>query len=439
MMEEWRDIPGYEGSYQVSNLGRVKSLSRIINKKKYSFFKKEKYLPGEKEISGYLQVALYKNDIGKVFKVFRGVASSGSLITTVLSVQSATQVTLNATNSSGSNITSGRALYGTNDQTAIQDAINACDDGGGGTVFFPNGNYIVTGAPQSTITYNAVSYNANCILFIPYKSVNDYERTHIVIKGETRPNFTASSYLNNTGPKPYFNGGVNIISTYKGTGIGKSGVFGWLYSGSLFSYNYASFKDISIFVDAGLANNGPGVGGINGQYSPSVIAEFLLIGHDEMLYESVQPLNDCNGISTTLTNSDSMNQIRNCFCYGFDFGFRVGEHTVLDHTQAFGCNNGYGFIAGYHSIHGQRVMSVGCISQIQIIGACSFIIDNFDVEAITAAFGPSGRWYEYALGVNDFTNLGAGKLNYLVIKANFGKDNSIWNKSGGTGVTATAI
>jgi len=29
-MEEWRDIPGYEGSYQVSDLGRVKSLARII-------------------------------------------------------------------------------------------------------------------------------------------------------------------------------------------------------------------------------------------------------------------------------------------------------------------------------------------------------------------------------------------------------------------------
>lgn len=30
-MEEWRDIQGYEGLYQVSNYGRVKSLERIKN------------------------------------------------------------------------------------------------------------------------------------------------------------------------------------------------------------------------------------------------------------------------------------------------------------------------------------------------------------------------------------------------------------------------
>ena len=29
-VEIWRDIPGYEGSYQVSSLGRVRSLPRVI-------------------------------------------------------------------------------------------------------------------------------------------------------------------------------------------------------------------------------------------------------------------------------------------------------------------------------------------------------------------------------------------------------------------------
>ena len=31
-VEQWKDIPDYEGYYQISNLGRVKSLERILIK-----------------------------------------------------------------------------------------------------------------------------------------------------------------------------------------------------------------------------------------------------------------------------------------------------------------------------------------------------------------------------------------------------------------------
>lgn len=31
LKEEWKDVGGYEGSYQVSNLGRVRSLDRLVN------------------------------------------------------------------------------------------------------------------------------------------------------------------------------------------------------------------------------------------------------------------------------------------------------------------------------------------------------------------------------------------------------------------------
>jgi hypothetical protein len=45
MEEIWKDIPGYEEKYEVSNLGRVKSLERIILKNgKHPFISKEKIL-----------------------------------------------------------------------------------------------------------------------------------------------------------------------------------------------------------------------------------------------------------------------------------------------------------------------------------------------------------------------------------------------------------
>lgn len=62
-MEEWRDIKGYEGLYQVSSEGRVKSLDRIIKHKNRwgiigTMKLKGKILKGGKFPNGYLFVVL---------------------------------------------------------------------------------------------------------------------------------------------------------------------------------------------------------------------------------------------------------------------------------------------------------------------------------------------------------------------------------------------
>jgi len=44
MSEIWKDIPGYKGYYQVSNLGRVKSLSRIVKNRQGEYLTKEMIL-----------------------------------------------------------------------------------------------------------------------------------------------------------------------------------------------------------------------------------------------------------------------------------------------------------------------------------------------------------------------------------------------------------
>lgn len=73
--EVWKDIKGYEGLYQISNLGNIKSLDRIVNCP----------LNGERIIKGcllktynlkqgYLAIKLFKNNIGKAFQVHRLIA-----------------------------------------------------------------------------------------------------------------------------------------------------------------------------------------------------------------------------------------------------------------------------------------------------------------------------------------------------------------------------
>lgn len=67
-MEIWRDVVGYEGLYQVSSLGRVKSLERYVLHKKsdprYGYrHRKEKILVAfERNQVGHLAVNLYKDE-----------------------------------------------------------------------------------------------------------------------------------------------------------------------------------------------------------------------------------------------------------------------------------------------------------------------------------------------------------------------------------------
>lgn len=56
--EIWKDIEGYEGSYQVSNLGRVKSLSRVIKWSNSYRRVKEKIRSLSKGKEGYLYITL---------------------------------------------------------------------------------------------------------------------------------------------------------------------------------------------------------------------------------------------------------------------------------------------------------------------------------------------------------------------------------------------
>ena len=65
--ELWKDIKDFEGLYQISNLGNIKSLPKKHNLKNgHSYIQKEQILKPFKNNKGYLQIALVKN--GKHYK-----------------------------------------------------------------------------------------------------------------------------------------------------------------------------------------------------------------------------------------------------------------------------------------------------------------------------------------------------------------------------------
>lgn len=79
MGEIWKDIPQYEGIYQASNLGRIKSLKRIAKKEyKGNRVVKEKIMRGTPNEDGYLKVhfKIKEKNINKVLFIHRLVAQT---------------------------------------------------------------------------------------------------------------------------------------------------------------------------------------------------------------------------------------------------------------------------------------------------------------------------------------------------------------------------
>ena len=72
-MEIWKEVKGFE-DYEISNLGRVKSLARIVTTVKGSRNYKEKFLKPSISGCGYLKVNLYKDTKAKTKKIHKLVA-----------------------------------------------------------------------------------------------------------------------------------------------------------------------------------------------------------------------------------------------------------------------------------------------------------------------------------------------------------------------------
>ncbi len=72
--EAWKNVPGYELNYMVSNLGRIKSLSRIVERGSNSYRKKETILAQTITQKGYLIVELSALGHTRIFYIHKLVA-----------------------------------------------------------------------------------------------------------------------------------------------------------------------------------------------------------------------------------------------------------------------------------------------------------------------------------------------------------------------------
>lgn len=81
MIEEWRPVRGFEGRYEVSSLGNVRSLAKVLpfrSKRGRWFTRRTKTAPIAKNLmnAGYHVVHLYRDDVRTVRTVHSVVAEA---------------------------------------------------------------------------------------------------------------------------------------------------------------------------------------------------------------------------------------------------------------------------------------------------------------------------------------------------------------------------
>ena len=74
--EIWKDVIGYEGLYQISNTGRIKSLEKYVKNHNKLLKKSEKILKPQIIKKGYLRIGLSKENVSKKFLIHRLVAET---------------------------------------------------------------------------------------------------------------------------------------------------------------------------------------------------------------------------------------------------------------------------------------------------------------------------------------------------------------------------
>lgn len=379
------------------------------------------------------------NDVNKHIMVL-GAGASGvtTLVTTIASFQSSTQVTLAATNASGGNVSATVAMWATDDTSAIQSAINAAlsyaTTHGSAVVRIPTSTGRFYGVAGSLITGGSTLGNSQLTLGAPVATsankviltiegvtngagLQHWQQLNQQVNGSTLVSFgvfansTAQTNSINTNGNPCVIGGPAQPGGY-GTG---TSVFdnklvtlrnlSILTTHSVNGFTYSAV-DFSGLAEANLENFAYGTTGsvqLGSYSSPALLGNGLSIGL----------LMPANG------NNDN-NRAANVSCHGgYTFGIFATEHFVCDRLCILYCWSGlcpvgsyFGSVGSTHSIAIQQASIEACPNVVNIIGIGSngigpWVFANIDTEIADPTFTDrtSGTGLNAALGTITLTGL----------------------------------
>ncbi len=262
----------------------------------------------------------------------------------------------------------------TDDTAAIQKAINAVFERGGGIVFFPRGVYVLGRPP---VTRDLRGNNPDGQIYIPsrdaarlsedgteIKNLDEHNlQGGISLVGECVPLSTIGQYaIHQTDPKrvklameavgPF--AGTVLYSTYTnphpdGT---PTAILGFsVPSGSQFGFasGQTELKNLTFRAHVAKDQGYPTLSGVNAQCARSVVMTNVNVDVDLPLPKLKAPLCDTAGIIFPKVNCE-LSYFTNLGVYGFKYGYIFGEHGNGDAIYAATCTHAFAFSGGSHLI-----------------------------------------------------------------------------------------
>lgn len=233
----------------------------------------------------------------------------------------------------------------TNDTEAIQDAINACFLAGGGSVFFPNGVYVLAGDLLGTV--DGIAYNSQ--LYIPDYNAYEVGIPEVRLIGES---MNWMGFYGNVGS------GVVLRSTIAGTGTypailrsKSTGVYSMNYTGlriENISFRVAPFSDTTGVSMCGLDllyHASPYINNVStGIWSTSATPKT----------DNKEPENEVFGLAIGIKQNDFPRIGFYVSIFGFTYGLVMGEGVHINNYQSYGnkyalfaISNNYGGMIDY--------------------------------------------------------------------------------------------
>lgn len=348
-------------------------------------------------------------DVGKVILISGAGVAGAALNTTIASFISSTSVTISV--AASTNTTLSYMAFGTDDTAAINSALLAAQAARGGTVYAPNGIYIINGALITSS--NATNPNSQIVFPSEDFSTNSFQRISLI--GESTSSFTTFT------TKVITNGTV-FLSTRIVTSGTNPAVIGsaWAADTSPDFQNISELyiKDIHVIVTTNKGTVAPYISGIN--FFKTKTISFDNVGvTTEVGFDNTADPSGSNtfGMALSKYNNDGPNNFTNCYVQGFDYGAIVSEHSIMNNFYCLGNNRAFTFLKGYHTIYG-KILTHRNKTQIYIPSAATFLgVTNNAGNSVAllelvleTEINTFSKWYDRVYFVDDAGKNAKGTL-----------------------------